>query len=271
MLPAEKRWATFVTYGFCRYADNLIDKERQRSSREVLQELDHLARELEIAYRSGESEHPIIKPFILVAKKYEIPIEYPMELLDGVKMDMLYKRYDTFDDLYIFCYRVAGVVGLMMTHILGYRSRKAFEYAEKLGIAMQLTNILRDIKEDKDMGRIYIPQEELNNFNCSDNNVLEERFTAGCKELMVFQIERAKKYYTDAQPGIKLLATDSQFAIQSASKIYRGILHKIESRDYDPFQGRVFVPQRNKIRILASEVVRTKLQVAQEQLVTIFG
>jgi phytoene synthase len=267
LLPREKQWATFALYGFCRYADNLIDNPRKRTRRELLDEVDFLASELEIAYRTGESEHPLLRPFILIAKKYGIPMEYPLDLLEGVKMDISIDRYDNYDDLYLFAYRVAGVVGLMMTHVLGFKDDEAFEYAEKLGIAMQITNILRDVREDARRNRIYLPKEDLLDFGVSEGQILGEEMSSELRDLMRFQVDRADRFYGDANPGIKMLTADAQFAIYSASKIYRGILGKIEAQNYDPFQGRVFVTQTQKVGILLQEVVRTKLISAHERLI----
>lgn len=173
-------------------------------------------------------------------------------------MDTHKRRYDTFDDLYLFAYRVAGVVGLMMTPLLGYNDKKALVHAESLGIAMQLTNILRDVKEDKDMGRIYLPLEDINRFNVNINDIFEEKMTKELHDLMKFQVDRAHDYYDKADQGIKMLDKDAQFAIYSASKIYRGILKKIELQNYNPFLGRVFVPQSKKMSIVAGEVIKTK-------------
>lgn len=266
MLPSEQRWATYALYGFCRYCDNLIDTPRQRTKLELLKEIQFVAEELRIAYDTGESEHPVIRAFILVAKSYGIPIAYPLDLLKGVAMDIQRTRYKTFDDLSLFCYRAAAVVGLMMTHVLGYKDDRAFDYAKQLGIAMQLTNILRDIKEDKEMGRIYLPQIEWVQFGVSERDILEEKMTPQLKSLIKYQVERADRYYAEAIPGISLLKTESQYAIYSAAKIYRGILRKIEAHDYNPFLGRVFVPSIQKVGILLHEGLRTKVLSAQEKL-----
>lgn len=260
MLPRAKRWATFALYGFSRYVDNLIDLPRHRSNSELIREINALRDELRIAYRSGESEHPIIQPFILTAKKYNIPEEYPQQLLLGVEMDLQHKYYENFDDLYVFCYRVAGVVGLMMTHVLGFNNKEALFYAEKLGIAMQLTNILRDVQEDKNMGRIYIPADEIEKFGLTFPDINSERWNTAMQNLMKFQVERAMKYYKEAQPGIPLLEKSSRFAVSSAARIYEGILLKIIERDYNPFEGRVIVSQREKISILFEEYLRTRLK-----------
>ncbi len=266
MLPKEQRWATFALYGFCRHCDNLIDTPRQRTEAEILREIQLLTEELKVAYNTGESQHPVIRAFIIITKAYGIPIEYPRDLLKGVAMDVEKARYKTFDELSLFCYRVAAVVGLMMTSVLGYKDKHAFEYAEKLGIAMQLTNILRDIKEDKEMGRIYIPQTELAQFGVTEQDIITEKMTPQLQALMKFQVERADQYYTEAMPGIPLLKTESQYAIYSAAKIYRGILRKIEERDYNPFLSRVFVPSAQKIKILLREGLRTKVLSAQEKI-----
>ena len=258
LLPAERRWATYALYGFCRYADNLIDIPRNRSQRELIEEAGELARELRRAYTKGESEHPIVKPFVATALQFDIPLDYPLDLIEGVKMDLSVNRYQTFDDLYVFAYRVAGVVGLMMTHIMGYSSELAFPYAEKLGIAMQLTNILRDVQEDKEMNRIYLPQEEMEAYGVTEADIMAERDSDGLRQLIKAQVDRAHDIYVDAHPGIGMLASESQFAIYAASKLYRGILHKIEAREYNPFQGRVFVPGRNKLSVLVKELVRTR-------------
>ncbi len=264
ILPEDRKWATYAIYGFCRYADNLIDNPRNRSNAELLNEVDNFANELEIAYRTGESEHPVISAFIQAANIYKIPKKYPLELLEGVKMDLTISRYETFDDLYIFCYRVAAVVGLMMTHVLGFKDSSAFYYAEKLGIGMQLTNILRDIQEDKELGRIYLPLEEMAKFGVTEREIFGEEMTEHLLSLMKFQVARAHKYYEESEPGIPMLEKNSQYAIYSASKIYRGILTKIEERNFNPFLGRVFVSKGKKLSILAQEIIRTRFFDVQE-------
>jgi phytoene synthase len=258
MLPEETRWATYALYGFCRYADNLIDLPRDRSPVELISEVDFLRQELTTGYRTGESEHPILQPFILTAQKYDIPMEYPLELLKGVEMDLQKNRYQNFSELYLFAYRVAGVVGLMMTHVLGYHDKAAFQYAEKLGIAMQLTNILRDVQEDKNMGRIYLPQEELQAFGVSEEGIMMERWNPQMCQLMQFQLERAERYYQEAQPGIALLNPETRFAIAAASRIYGGVLEKIRQNNFNPFLGRVFLSKNEKLKILGREWLRIR-------------
>ncbi len=271
LLPPERRWATYALYGFCRYADNLVDTIRDRSAEEIRREVAALSEEVTRSYRSGESEHPVIRPFAVVAKEWDIPPEYPLTLLQGIVMDLDICRYETFEDLYTYCYRVAGVVGLMMTHILGYSDDEVFIHAEKLGIAMQLTNILRDIDEDQTMGRIYLPREELERFNVSEEDIVNKTISDKVKSLMRFQVERAHRYYDEADKGIPMLEKSSRFTITSASRIYRGILGKIEERNFDPFQGRVFVPTSNKIGIILSEVLRSRLPLGKGSAIGILN
>ena len=256
MLPKEKRWDTYALYSFCRFADNIVDNPRNRSAKELIDEVNYMAKELKLAYNHGESEHPIIKPLIVVMLKHKMPLQYPLELLEGVKMDLVRNRYASFDELYTFAYRVAGVVGLMMTYILGFKDKSALKYSEKLGIAMQLTNILRDIKEDKDMGRIYMPINEIQQFGLTEDDFFNENMNDAMYKFIRFQVKRTNKFYHQAQAGIKMLSRDSQFAIYSASKIYQSILLKIEAGHFNPFLGRVFVNQGKKLLILLNEKIK---------------
>lgn len=259
LLPKEKRWDTYALYSFCRYADNIVDNPRKRTMQQLQEEVDYLKQELAIAYSSGESENPIIKPFIVVARKYQIPSEYPLELLEGVKMDLGKTRYQNFDELYQFAYRVAGVVGLMMSYVLGFSSEEALVHAEKLGVAMQLTNILRDVQEDKNMGRIYLPIDELHRFGLTEDDLLSENMNDNFHKFMRFQVERAHQYYTQAQAGIKMLTSNCRFAIYSASRIYQAILYRIEAQNFNPFLGRVFIKQSRKLRIVLAEILKTRI------------
>jgi phytoene synthase len=258
-LPRNRRKAVFALYGFCRYADNLVDKSRDRSKEELVREIHGLEQELRIAYRTGESEHPVLCAFIDVAKKFDIPMKHPLELFKGILMDVDHRHYNDFEELSLFCHRVAGVVGLMMTHVLGYNNEKAFDYAAKLGIAMQLTNILRDIREDKNNGRIYLPLDEMKAFNVRKTDIVQERYSAELKELMQFSTDRALRYYKEAEAGIKMLDSRCRFAIYSASDIYRHILSEIERKDYNPFLGRVYVSWIKKTRIILSNYFRGQL------------
>lgn len=252
-LPKQKKLATYVIYSFCRYVDNVIDKPRSRSKAELEQELDSIITELALAYKYGESEHPVLGIFVKVINQYRIPIEYAYELIEGVRMDLIYDRYENFTELYKFCYRVAAVVGLMMTYILGFNDSRTLIYAEKLGIAMQLTNILRDIKEDKENGKIYLPNDEIIKYKLTEEHFFKEIFNDDFKKFIKFQLDRAKTFYEEARDGIAYLDRDSRFAIYAALKIYSGILQEIEKNDFNVFKERAFVSTSKKFIILVSE------------------
>jgi phytoene synthase len=166
-------------------------------------------------------------------------------------MDLAMVRYPTFEDLWLYCYRVASVVGLISMYIIGYQPG-AEGYAIKLGVALQLTNILRDVGEDARRGRIYLPQEDLERFGLTDNDIFaghrDDRFRA----LMRFEIARADTLYNESWPGIALLNQDGQLAVAAASEVYRGILRKIERNDFDVFLRRAQVPLYEKLLILGS-------------------
>ena len=262
LLPARKRWATYGLYGFCRHVDNLVDEPGDFSPSQVRNQLCGVEDALTQAYQAGSSPDPIIHAYIQVAQRHEIPPHLPHELVEGVRMDIGECRYQTYADLYTYCYRVAGVVGLMMTHVLGHHDPGAFKHAEELGVAMQLTNILRDVDEDRLSGRLYLPIDEMDRFGVTEQDILEGQMSESLRDLMQFQSERSHAGYESAEPGIDMLDRDARFAIRSASRIYRGILGKIETRGYDPFQGRVYIPGRSKARIVIREALRSSLPIS---------
>ncbi len=180
-------------------------------------------------------------------KTYKIPQNLPLELIEGVLMDTKIKRYETFDELYIYCYRVASTVGLMSSEILGYSDKKTLEYAEAMGIGMQLTNILRDVKEDALMNRIYLPQEDLKKFGVSEQQIFDNYFDENFERLMKFQIERARSFYRKGEKGIPLLEKDSRFTVLLAARIYGKILNEIEKQNYNVFVKRAHTSKRQKI------------------------
>lgn len=258
-LPKDKKIGAYAVYCFCRYADNIVDNPRERKTEEIQRELDNLKNEIDLIYKYYESENPALMLFAFTIKKYNIPKIYVTELIEGVQMDLYKNRYVNFDDLYLFCYRVASTVGLMMSYVLGFKEEKALYYAEKLGIGMQLTNILRDIQEDLLQDRFYLPYDELGEYNLNELIFKNNVFNDNVKKYIKFNIERAREYYKESQPGIKMLHKDARFAIYGASGIYEGILDKIEKNDYNPFLNRVFVPKFEKYNILFNELLKTKL------------
>jgi 15-cis-phytoene synthase len=252
----SRRDDVYAVYGFCRHTDNIVDAPRSRSHAVVKKELDAWREELTQAYLSGESQHPVLATFIRTALTRGIPVQLAHELIDGVEMDLHFDRYETFTDLRKFCYHVASVVGLMMTHVFGYNDRAAFPYAEDLGLGMQLTNILRDVDEDWRLrGKVYLPLDELAAHGLNEGDIAARRLDDTMKSFLRYQVERAHAYFERAEHGIPMLHRSGRSAVRAASRLYRGILHEIERNDYDIFSGRPVVSKFRKFTILGSMVL----------------
>ena len=266
-LPKEKRNAAYAVYAFCRYADNITDITKYESSEFLESKIHYLLEILDEVYKHASDGSKYISDFTLTVRKYGIPKEYFRELVEGVASDIHKKVYYNYEELEVYCYKVASVVGLIMTKIMGYSEEtatsgqrsadgkdirrgkdKALEHAIELGKAMQLTNILRDISDDYSMGRIYLPKDELDSFGYTETDikekVIDERFFA----LMKFQIARARDYYKAANKGIKYLPNDgSRSTVKMMSKIYSGILDEIEKDNYDIYSRRHYVSTFSKV------------------------
>jgi 15-cis-phytoene synthase len=253
VLPKEKRMAAYALYAFCRYADNIVDSTPTRSDGATAQDRLGSLRELLLnLYDQPDRSPEQFRAFRETVARYSIPKEYFLDLLRGVEMDLTKKRYGTFTELHEYCYCVASVVGLMMTRVFGAAEPSALSYASDLGTAMQLTNILRDVREDFAMGRIYIPADELRAFGCTEDDLAANHCSPQFRKLMIFQIARARWYYARAHRGIPLLTDDgSRFCARLMSDIYSTILDRIEEYNYDVFSTRVFVPFSQKLRIAA--------------------
>ncbi len=255
-LPNEKQRSIFAIYGLCRYLDNLVDETvdlmygKDIDISEVDEKLDQFSASLQGVYNGRESKDPILTAFSDTLKKYHIPIELPFELMEGVRSDLVKNRYQSFKELYDYSYKVASVVGLMTSRVFGYSDETALEYAIDLGIAMQLTNILRDIGEDLDRNRIYIPQDELEMFNITETELFNGYKGENFIELMKFQIKRARNYYLSADIGIKMLDRDSRLPVYLARYNYSRILDKIEANEYNVFNERAYLNKIEKFSIL---------------------
>jgi phytoene synthase len=251
--PREMARSAHAVYWFCRHTDDLVDE--CESVGQGRADLEDWSLELHAGLDAGRSDHPVLAPFLDTVRRYSIPHEYPLELLEGMRMDLNATRYRTFDELRIFCYRVASVVGLMMSHVIGYRD-PALPHAVDLGIAMQLTNILRDVGEDLDRGRIYLPEEDLERFGYAESNLHARVTNQAFRELMEFEARRARAYYRSAEPGIELLSRQGRFAVRIAADVYKGILTRIERSDYDVFRTRAVVPARQKYWLTAKALLK---------------
>ena len=252
--PAQRR-AIWAVYAFCRTADDIADGIAP--ARERLDAIDAWERELISAY-DGRASDPIFVAFADAARRFAIPIQPALDLLRGARMDVTARRYQTYDDLREYCYLVASTVGLLVMPILGTRSPEATGYGVALGRAMQMTNILRDVGEDARMGRIYLPAEDLARFGCEDAAILAGVVDEPFVTLMRFQIARVRAMYAEAEPGIGLLAPESQYTVRLALSLYRGILDRIEANGFDVFTRRAFVPLRAKMLTALTVAAKTR-------------
>jgi len=255
-LPNHKQRSIFAIYALCRYIDDLVDEtndliqQKKVDSCRLEELLSEWQCKLERAYETGEADNPILIAFADTLRTFHIPKKYPLELMEGVCMHLTKNRYENFQELWDYSYKVASVVGLMTSEVFGYASEEAIPRAIDLGIAMQLTNILRDIGEDLRRNRIYIPSEDLQRFELTEqdlfNHVKDNRFTA----LMEFQIQRARFYYERADKGIEMLSADSRLPVHLARINYSRILDRIEKNTYEVYNKRAHLTATQKLAIL---------------------
>ncbi len=243
-LAPEKRRAVWAVYAFCRTADDIVDGVTPAAER--LAAIDSWERGLIAAYDGNPDDRIMVALYDAVGR-FDIPIAPALDLLRGARLDITVRRYETYDHLREYCYLVASTVGLLTSPILGYSADGALDYGIALGRAMQMTNILRDVGEDARMGRIYLPLDELARFGYTESSVFEEVVDGAFVALMEFQIERVRRLYTEAEPGIALLAPESRYTVRLALTLYRQILRSIEANRYDVFTKRAYVPFRSKM------------------------
>jgi phytoene synthase len=256
LLAPDRRPAAYAVYALCRLSDDTVDRSSTASVRE---ELARAQASIHAAYDSPALSDDLLLSFQDTVHRYAIPREYFDELIEGMRMDLAVSRYETFDELYCYCYRVAGVVGLIMLKIFGSSSPAAQEHAVELGVAMQLTNILRDVREDFCRDRIYLPQDELRRFGVSAENlrdgIVDEKFRA----LMAFQISRARDYYRRSAAGISMIADRrSRLVVCAMKDMYGAILRAIEQNGHDVFSIRAHVTTYGKLLLLLRILLKGK-------------
>ena len=248
-LPARQRRAIYVAYTFCRYCDDSVDAEG--TDAEKLQRIEYLRGKLTQAY-SGNPDQPLFIGLADVAATYGIPEQYFQEVLDGVESDLAKTRYANFEELRAYCYQVASVVGLICVHIFGFRGgEQAHQGAIDLGLAMQLTNICRDVREDWEFGRVYLPQDELERFGVTESDLANHAVTDGFAELMQFQIDRAREYFSSGRRLLPYLSPRSRACPAALGLIYGGVLNKIEAAGYDVFRERISLSKGAKLGLMA--------------------
>ncbi|HEX8218890.1 MAG TPA: phytoene/squalene synthase family protein [Chloroflexia bacterium] len=252
LLPAAKRSAIMALYAFCRLSDDLVDEadaggDTHAARLKARHDLDSWSR---LCDEGSNPAHPVVHAWLDTRARYGIPRQLPEELLAGIRMDLSIDRYATWDDLWVYCYRVASTVGLMSMYITGTQTMKAVPYAVQLGVALQLTNILRDVGEDALSGRIYLPAEDMARFGYTEDMLLSGALNRNFVRLMQFEMARAHALYDSAWRGIAMLPADSRPAIAAAATLYRGILHKIVDLKYDVFNNRAHLSMGEKARSL---------------------
>lgn len=248
LLPEEKRSAVRALYAFCRTVDDIVD-EGSVVGREV--ELDYW-RGVSQGLIQARSDDLIAQAWSDARSRYHIPPRYALQLIDGVSRDLNQKRYKTFDDLATYCYGVASTVGLMSMYIVGFKSNEALPYAIKLGVALQMTNILRDIGEDFANGRVYLPKDELKAFGITEKQLAAGEVNDAWRNFMRYQIDRTRRLYAEAEKGIPYLERDGQMAIGASASFYQGILDAIEANDYDVFSTRASLTAWDKVSRIPS-------------------
>lgn len=257
LLPPEKRPFVHALYGFARYADEIVDDlsstlssaEKELALRTWSEQiLDDLAR--------GESHDHIGAALVDTVKRFDIPLDHFRAFLHSMAMDISISRYENYADLMEYVYGSAAVIGLEMVPILGPLSDDAFAAAEKLGIAFQLANFIRDVGEDLERGRIYLPLDELRSFNVTEQMLFARVTTPEIIEALRFNIERVRRLQREAQPGIALLAPESRACIEAASELYCGIVDEVEKIEYQIFDKRAKTSTLRRVTVALPALAR---------------
>lgn len=247
LLPAEKRDAMNTVYAFCRKTDDIVD-DGIESADVKYEKLRRWRIEFEKAF-SGNSVYPLMNKLGKTISSFNIPLDPFFELIKGMEMDLQKDRYKSFDDLQVYCYRVASTVGLMCIEIFGYKNPSTKDFAVNLGIALQLTNILRDISKDADNGRIYLPQDDLTRFNYSEKEILNKVYNDNFKDMMTYEVGRAKWYFEQATENLDLDDKKTMFAARAMQHIYYKMLEKIIAEEYDVYNKNIRVSTVEKAGI----------------------
>lgn len=245
LLPAAKRPAMHALYAFCRVSDDIVDCSGAGASQKLA------AWQAATLAPEPPAGDPVALAWNHTRRRYAIPQRYALQLLEGVGYDLIQSRYETFEALTAYAYGVASTVGLMSMHITGFSGPQAIPYAVRLGVALQLTNILRDVGEDWRAGRLYLPRRELARFGLRESDIAAGTVDTRWRGFMRFQIARNRRLYRQAWPGIALLNEDGRLAITAAAYLYAAILDDIEAHDYDVFNRRARVRRPHKLLQLA--------------------
>jgi phytoene synthase len=248
VLPAVKRHHVHALYAFCRYADDIVDDMGPASPEQRSEQLTEFGDRFFADLRDGSSTDPVLKAVIHTVRAFDIDPECFRRFLRSMKLDLVVDQYETWDDLLVYMDGSAAVIGEMMLPILEPLQPAALQHARDLGNAFQLTNFLRDIAEDLDRGRQYIPQEDLRRFGV---DLTDRRVDAAFVQLMQFEIDRCRQLYRSAELGVAMLPERSARCIAAARQLYEGILDRVEAQHYDVFTTRARVPRVQKVALVA--------------------
>lgn len=248
LLSRPQRRAMCAIYAFMRYCDDLSDAEgiSDRAGAIARWQVD-----LEAALDGKIPEHALWPAFIDAVERYRIPHDYFRAMIQGVTSDLAPRRIQTFQDLYEYCYHVASVVGMTIVHIFGFNDPRALQLAEQCGVAFQLTNILRDVREDAEHGRVYLPEEDLARFGVKADELSGAALSPALRALLEFEADRAREYYLESAPLMGMIDSGSRASLKALIGIYSRLLERISNSGYEVLRERVRVPAWEKLWILA--------------------
>ncbi len=255
-LPKSQREAIKAVYAFCRETDDIVDNPGDLPTK--VERLQKWRTELGKALE-GVSEYQVLNQLSAIAKRFKIPVVHFYELIQGVEMDLVKNRYESFGELKEYCYHVASSVGLMSLEIFGSRREQTKEYAVNLGIALQLTNILRDVGIDAKYGRIYLPLEDLRKFGYTESDVFEKKYNPAFIALMSYEAERAEEYFKKAQESLPSEDKKAMFAAKIMERIYFHTLLRIKEANYNVFDHKLSVPKYQQLLIAIKYWVKLRI------------
>jgi len=257
LLPSAQRRAIKDVYAFCRLLDDVVDEDQ--TGRDPYAELEHWRAEVEAIYQ-GCPDSEFGEQLLISVEEFDLPKQSFLDLIDGMEMDLKWRSYQTFADLREYCYRAASAVGLICIEIFGYESARTREYAVNLGLALQLTNILRDLKEDTARGRTYIPIEDLDRFGYSERELRENLYNRPFVELMKYEHARARSYFEKAAASLPDQDRPSMFAAEIMGAIYKELLDRMPAVQFDVFHNRLTVSKSRRLQIALRIWLKSKLK-----------
>jgi phytoene synthase len=264
---SKTRHAAFFLYGWCRFCDDQVDQSGPECSREESQKrLNSLREKTRSAFTNTQQKDPVFIAFQHVTAQYSIPQHYPLELLEGMAMDVRGDRYITLNDLLLYCYRVAGTVGLMMAHVMGVSDKRALKHAADLGIAMQLTNIARDVIEDAERGRIYLPTSWLEQVELPQDEISDPKHRPKIADLSRRLLREADKYYQSGDEGLRYLPFRCACAIAAARNVYAEIGRLVIKGGASSWDGRTFTSKGRKLWLATCGILRVLCSVPRRMI-----